>query len=1661
MTQDDPGKLLQDYQTGITELSDDEKPKLGKVNNQPEPLSYRDILRANPLSNTIAKDYTEQAKEEGFGLSRYDSDFYPEIDLEESRAIEQTGFSKIGTGLMKGGVTAATTALNTTVGTVFGLGSSLYELAADANGNGRSFMDTMDAGVNNWLSNQLVKIQNWAEDVFPNYRTAEERSEQYQREWWKHMGTANFIGDSILKNFGFTVGAMAGGMAWSKLIGAGLSKQLANNIMKGAIAAAEGDSEAAALMRTAAEAVKKGTATEAQQALARAGEAVARGTAVGIDADALVANIENAAKALNRYGAKLQLYGAAVGAMGEGTVEGIMAKNEFLEDYNRDWEEQYAREYGNLENDILQSGNPEWVDVKSYETPEGIQKVRTLTDAGRDELYKRQQRVTAEYQDAKEYAEQQGDRLSSTTFLLNLPILTASNAIQFGRMLSGGWKTSRAASKGIRGGLKQTLQGLVGDYTATGNVATRTVLGSMKVAGSEAFEEMAQGTISSGAKEVASRNLASFNNDGYDANAIDSVREWFSAMYAGGKDYLNDPKNWQEGAIGALTGLFGIPGKKWNGGVAEAYRDAKDKTQTARATALELSNRVNSKEFQNQWRGYIRHLKYDNGMDEALAKDDEYAWHSNDDNQLISDVIMFADAGKLGDLEQVVSYYANMSTDEAKSIKDAVESGKEGFEDYAWTKNLSPADIVAKVKEQATKIQDTINQYRDFYRDMTSRAPADASPELIKEMVFTAQQIKAYEKRFLTKFGETMDAIEPIIKIQSVFDKDNQILSNKEDIAKRFEEVKQSYERLFSMMGLPMKMPKALQREIDGVLTFMKSYAEGDEKLVQGIEDMRKLSNSRSVFYQKLITLQGEAGQRQYNEQAATQEDVDNAAIKQMNNIETEGLDTIEAVRKEYLDKRADEQVEFYNLLSASEDKNPAIKKFMDLKRKHDGFFEYFENNGLNTSNPSISPRMIGSMINDIFRRANSAAEYQTLPDNVFTPYDQFNLENKGLVALPASVYTEAKQVIRDLMSKYLGLDSDTASRNNIGKNPVTPSREGEEVQSGQDIAQPASSAPAPLPDWMKEQAEDENTPTAPVNPTENPVPQAEAAGESPIAAPATMDEVAEDANEASKESDTTTDLLEENGTQKIPRYGTSLPEISTEQATKVRDGDLERQDADFSDLPEYLAHTDDEKLSEADRKLKYDPQFKEIWNALYDAQAFATVALELSVNDEVEFVIDSKFPLYNDEPQILMATTKNGERKILTVLSQKTSKYYGLQGLRDAIMKEYNDREDKTQPVFVFSKKSRVWAKRAGQIDYDMSDKIKFSFDKGLKDIPAYNPDAPIMFINKNGDLQIVRGRADAAEKLPRDSFSADFRSKRKGSAYYLAKDGDNGYIPVRLYVEHFTSDNSGSDNPMYAEVRNMLSGIVKQAKNANKVTTDFAAENRKLHDKLAKFMKLLDASDVYMELGNYNNIGPALMLVTWERDKNGNRINKNVQFKTPDQLTDDWLISKIAEMGASFHVGPGADIDALIKNNLLTSNARMLRAKGVDFYVDPWDGEKFRPMTAEEVAAHDEAAKTQASNNNPHDAETHPVSERPDDSWTNADVNANKKKKEAPQETKPEGEPESKPVVQIGSDGKYHFDSFGEDLQNKLLANEWTAEEFDAAELAVQQYAIDCPDS
>lgn len=1621
--------LLSNYQSaGVTPSGQEELPAIDGGNKNTEttpqqPSLYQQSMRM-PIGRGLAESHIEEALEAGYGTSKYDMDFYPGMDLENSRALEQSGFSKIGTGLTKGGITAATTAVNTTLGTVWGLGSALYELALDANGNGRSFMDTMDAGVNNWLSSKLTNIQTWAEEAIPNYRTSQERTDEYQKQWYRHMGSANFIGDSILKNFGFTVGAMGGGLAWSKLIGSAMSKRLANNIMKGAVVAAEGDAEASAGMQ-------------------RAAEAISRGTAVGVDGEKIAANIQNAARQINRMDARLQLYGSVIGAMGEGTVEGLMAKQEFLDDYKARMQQQYAQEYDNLENELLATGNPDWVEERVVQQPNGeLVTVPTLTELGRKHLLTLQRQTTEKYQDIANFAETEGQRLASTTFLLNLPILTTSNLIQFGRMFSGGWKTNRANLSAVRGKANVTAGAKPGaepkisaNYTPKGGKVGRTILNSLKVAGTESFEEMAQGTVSSGTKQVADARLSAFNDNGYDDEATRTVKFWFQNMYSGGVDYLTDVKNWQEGALGALTGLFGMPGKRWSGGVVEAYRDANEQVNASRDAANRLNALVNSKEFQDRWHGYIRHLKYDNDMQQAIENDDEYAWHTADDAQLINDIILFADAGRLEDLNQIVSAYGKMTEADAAGIREVMKNADNEGAD--WTKNLSDKEIVEKVSKQAKKMEDTIKEYKDIYDALSSRAPIGTSPEFLKELVFTAQQIKSFDRRFLEMFGETMDGIEPILLAMSSVTEDGTVAPAAES-AQRYKNLRDNYERLFAGSLLPVRVPAVVQKSMDSALDLLEEVTEDNAELNQKVKDMRALTEDRKEFYRKLQTLQGENAQKKFNAEAVTPEKVETAAEQVYATQQTQGLNTLNDVKQAYFEKDAKGRAEFLNTIAPLEDSNPAIKEFMKLKRRADGFRAWVDAHGVSYDNPTVSPPMIQSAINDLIRRAKSEDEFINLPDNVFSSLDEFLRDYTGPFGAPsAATQASVKKAIRDAMAQYMASETGTATRQTLSPTPVAPQPQPGTVATpaGRDAAQPASQELAPvaqekqkeektgkkqmdaksfdidsidfannfviihqtgsqnfdsilqnglhvgaglngtttlanretiqsilraqsegrghegsdgliiiqipkslakgkdvrtldqIDDLLVERFGDTAIQTVPTDVithavvTQKPViaqPQ-----EVPVVQTPTSEQLLDDAAEAGKDDlpkEVEEEKVHEEGTKdKIAYYRTSVPEIETGEAKKAR---------------EAILKGDREVLKQADLSdfVQKHPGYAAIWNALAQRGAFTNVATRLELNDKIEFVVDPTFPAYDGQYQILMTTVKNGQRLVLNVLSGQNSKYTGLKELREAIDKEYREFIEKhPNEVFVFSKKSRVWAKRAGLIDYDFSGKG----EKGIVNIPGYSEDAPIVFIGRDGSPQLVRGSDQKVLRMVSDTFDDAFYNKENGKVgnlYYLVKVDAERYAPIRLNVEHFREGNKDSAFPAFTKIRHILENIAEIVKVSN--NTNLEEQNAKLREKLQELGKYLDIHNDFFEIGEYENVGVALRYSSASNDS---------ALRRPNQMTADWLIDFVAGLGRSLQLKQDANgritnLQEMLDTGTITSNARMLRPKGTDFYINPW---------------------------------------------------------------------------------------------------------------------------
>jgi ABC-type transporter Mla subunit MlaD len=161
-------------------------------------------------STTQAEPFARQlASEIPFG--RYDKVFYG-INNEELYAQRQSALDQLANGTAKMAGTFTTSFLEGTVGVINGLA----EYAST--GNFSSFYD-------NSFNRSLDEMNKSMEDALPNYYTQAEKD----AEWWSSTNilSANFFGDKILKNLGYSFGALAGGYGWgAALKGIGLTSRL-------------------------------------------------------------------------------------------------------------------------------------------------------------------------------------------------------------------------------------------------------------------------------------------------------------------------------------------------------------------------------------------------------------------------------------------------------------------------------------------------------------------------------------------------------------------------------------------------------------------------------------------------------------------------------------------------------------------------------------------------------------------------------------------------------------------------------------------------------------------------------------------------------------------------------------------------------------------------------------------------------------------------------------------------------------------------------------------------------------------------------------------------------------------------------------------------------------------------------------------------------------------------------------------------------------------------------------------------------------------------------------------------------------------------------------------------------------------------------------------
>lgn len=704
------------------------------------PQNYRQLQNANnelystPVINEFRKNYipigrnmdpyvnaTQEIKLPVTGNTSWGESVYDKpnttIDalqhIGDLRAEEQSAAAKLSAGVAKGGILAATTFLNGTVGLIAGLG----EWATT--GKVSKVWD-------NDFSRLMDDITEKSEQILPNYYSDKELNSP----WYTNIFTANFLGDKFLKNLGFTIGAYYSGGIYTKGLGALLK---------------------------------------------------------GLNASAKTAVITNTG------------VGSLISAINEGSIEGLKAADEF---YN----EHAPKIQQHLKEKLALA-------KETYEANKGKTMIRvgeTLMDAA---YYNYQQTVQQEqqlYEKAMAKLEEDRAKVGNTTLLLNIPILTASNIVQFKNLYSKGFNT---ASKNT-----PNLVGTRGNWSAKNLSKAAKTATILKGGVAEGSEEMAQRNASDTQKSYYAQDFNNYYRALHGLEAEDETLDWMkTAGSVMAKNFTDNGTNaaWEEFTIGALTGLLGMPRfrsirnsetKKLQSPIVleknfiSKWKELRENANRDQAIADKLNERFNSKEFKNYYQGLKRHQKYQNDMDDSAARNDEFDYKNAEHAQLLSDIELFGNAGKLEDLKTAIGEAFNTSDENLNAIIQSttkIDNNGDLIGPYAKYAKKNPDnsvsanlenkkskdEMIESLKLDRDRVLDTIKNYETTREKIDKRTNYRLTGENLNELTWLSTQLNNWEDRAGEMMGKVQESIGSILGAFDTHKRFYEAIINKEGTA--------------------------------------------------------------------------------------------------------------------------------------------------------------------------------------------------------------------------------------------------------------------------------------------------------------------------------------------------------------------------------------------------------------------------------------------------------------------------------------------------------------------------------------------------------------------------------------------------------------------------------------------------------------------------------------------------------------------------------------------------------------------------------------------------------------------------------------------------------------------------------------------------------------
>lgn len=628
----------------------------------------------------------------GYGNSKYDDeiiDMQQARDINEFRAQEQPWYDQLANGAIKMLSTAGTTFIDGTLGTLVGLGTGLANLADNDPSTGfwRGMWD-------NAVSNAMADINDAMEENFKNYRTHWEDNASVFERMFSGISAANFWGDSILKNAGFTIGAAGAIWATSGLGGA----------LKGVGA-----------LGKAAKWLK----------LARTG-------AEGLEAT---------------RGGKVASWIAKtfISTQGEAAIEAVNAR--------RDNEKEMESNISNRREELLKDIDYECQSLLANgEDPSNVENYRAkrITEIDQSiDIYRQQ--MQKELEDAGNLTYAANIAALSLSNNLTLGSLIRGGYGTSKSLLASAMKTvdgkviespTDIAKALLRGNLRFKAPEL--------NNTTAKALGHWALTSTqEGLEEGVQSLASTTTQmhtQAAMNKFAGTQTilgDMINPNAKEDLDSYGNALvqaYQTQFGSLNSP-GWEEVMAGFISGALGVPGMhqnkegKWrptmNGGIFESLEYVKGENNAIQETADKVNKYLTDNKYGERVRNAIAKIAINREKQKALDDGDVKVFKNAEMKELLSDALTFKELGMLDEYlgmyqelaegltdQDVAEFRAAIKTEDSSSITSLDKKTDDELKALYQNKATTTLD---KLNEIISTYDAFENSYGDKFSDDTRR----------------------------------------------------------------------------------------------------------------------------------------------------------------------------------------------------------------------------------------------------------------------------------------------------------------------------------------------------------------------------------------------------------------------------------------------------------------------------------------------------------------------------------------------------------------------------------------------------------------------------------------------------------------------------------------------------------------------------------------------------------------------------------------------------------------------------------------------------------------------------------------------------------------------------------------------------------------------------